>query len=184
MRRSMIIPEKEEIPAKDSANSWLRTNIFRTRCTSGGKVCQIIIDGGSCENMVSREMVEKLGLQCEKHPHPYRIAWFKKGNEVTIDKRCLVKFTIGKFYKDEIWCDVIPMDAYHILLGRPWQYDRKVTHDSEKNTYTFWKDGSKVVLFQLKDERKSETMLSAKEVAKEMKVRGWCYALVVKRKED
>ena len=78
----------------------------------------VIIDGGSCENMVSREMVEKLGLQCEKHPHPYHIAWFKKGNEVTIDKRCLVKFTIGKFYKDEIWCDVIPMAAYHILLGR------------------------------------------------------------------
>ena len=87
MRRSMIIPEKEEIPTKDSANSWLRTNIFRTRCPSGGKVCQIIIDGGSCENMVSREMVEKLGLQCENHPHPYHIAWFKKGNEVTIDKK-------------------------------------------------------------------------------------------------
>ena len=52
--------------------------------------------------MVSREMVEKLNLQCEKHPHLYRIAWLKKGNKVTIDKRCLVKFTIGKFYKDEI----------------------------------------------------------------------------------
>ena len=134
--------------------------------------------------MVSREMVEKLGLQCENHPHPYHIAWFKKGNEVTIDKRCLVKFTIGKFYKDEIWCDVILMDACHILLGRPWQYDRKVTHDGEKNTYTFWKDGSKVVLLPLKDEKKTKTMLSAKEVGKEMKVIGCFYALVVKRKED
>ena len=120
MRRSMIIPEKEEVPERNSGDSWLRTNIFRTRCTSGGKVCQVIIDGGSCENMVAREMVEKLNLQCKKYPYPYYIAWFEKGNEVTVDKRCLVSFTIEKIYKDEIWCDVIPMDACHILLGRPW----------------------------------------------------------------
>ena len=52
--------------------------------------------------MITKEMVEKLNLQCEKHSHPYCIAWFKKGNEVIVDKRCLVSFTIGKIYKDEI----------------------------------------------------------------------------------
>ena len=57
-------------------------------------------------------------------------------------------------------------------------------HDGEKNTYTFWKDGSKVTLLPLKDERKTETMLSTKDVVKEMKATGWCYALVVKRGED
>ena len=71
MRRLMIILEKEELPERNSGDSWLHTNIFRTRCTSGGKVCQVIIDGGSCENMVFKEMVDKLNLQCEKHPHPY-----------------------------------------------------------------------------------------------------------------
>ena len=129
-------------------------------------------------------MVDKLNVQCEKHHLPYCIAWFKKGNEVTIDKRCLIRFTIGKFYKDEIWCDVIPMDACHMLLGRPWKYDRKVIHDGEKNTYTFWKDGSKVVLLLLKDEKKNEAMLSTKEVVKEMNAIGFCYALVLKRGEE
>ena len=76
--------------------------MFKTRCTSSGKVCQVIIDGGSCENMIAKEMVEKLNLQCEKHPHPYCITWFKIGNEVTIDQRYFVGFTIGKIYKDEI----------------------------------------------------------------------------------
>ena len=33
------------------------------------------------------------------------------------------------------------MDACHILLGRPWQFDRKIQHDRFKNTYTFKKDG-------------------------------------------
>ena len=101
--------------------------------------------------MVSKEMVDKLKLCYETHPHPYQIAWFKKGNEVTINKICLIKFSIGKTYKYEVWCDVIPMDACHLLLGRPWQYDKNVLHDGEKNTYTFWKYGSKVILFPLKD---------------------------------
>jgi hypothetical protein len=49
----------------------------------------------------------------------------------------LIKFSISKTYKDEVWCDVIPMDACHLLLGMPWKYDIKVMHDGEKNTYTF-----------------------------------------------
>ncbi|KAL4590466.1 hypothetical protein LXL04_003396 [Taraxacum kok-saghyz] len=41
---------------------WLRNNIFRTRCTVKGKVCTIIIDGGSCENMVADVMAKNWGL--------------------------------------------------------------------------------------------------------------------------
>jgi hypothetical protein len=42
------------------------------------------------------------------------------------------------------------MDACHLLLGRPWQYDRKTKHDGFKNTYSFEKDGVKVLLVALK----------------------------------
>nr|GEU44064.1 reverse transcriptase domain-containing protein [Tanacetum cinerariifolium] len=45
---------------QDDDTTWLQTNIFRTQCTSKGKIFTIIIDGGSCENMVSTTMVEKL----------------------------------------------------------------------------------------------------------------------------
>jgi len=131
--------------------------------------------------MVSKEMVEKLKLKCDTHPHPYRIAWFKKGNEVTINKICLVKFSIPKNYRDEVWCDVIPMDACHMLLGRPWQYDRKVVHDGEKNTYSFWKDGTKVVLLPLKDEGKTENLLTGKTFVKEIKVTSCFYAVLVEQ---
>ncbi|KAI5673464.1 hypothetical protein M9H77_13828 [Catharanthus roseus] len=44
-------------------------------------------------------------------------------------------------YKDEILCDVVPMQACHLLLGRPWQFDRKSLHNGEKNTYSFVNDG-------------------------------------------
>ena len=98
----MVIPEKEQRHSSNNQYLWLRTNIFRTRCTSGGKVCQVIVDSGSFENMVSKEMVDKLKLCCETNPHPYRISWFKKKNEVTINERCLINISIGKTYKDEL----------------------------------------------------------------------------------
>ncbi|GJX10699.1 reverse transcriptase domain-containing protein, partial [Tanacetum coccineum] len=127
-------------------NSWLRNNIFRTKCTSKGKICDMIIDGGSCENVISTYMVEKLGMKTEDHPEPYQLTWLKKGNTVKVSKRCLVQFSIGKNYKDEVWCEVIPMDAAHILLGRPWQFNRKTKHDGFQNTYSFKKDGVNITL--------------------------------------
>ncbi|GJX96711.1 hypothetical protein Tco_0352509 [Tanacetum coccineum] len=38
------------------------------------------------------------------------------------------------------------MDAAHILLGRPWQFDRKTKHDGFQNTYSFKKDGVNITL--------------------------------------
>nr|GEV11265.1 hypothetical protein [Tanacetum cinerariifolium] len=38
-----------------------------------GKICTVIIDGESCENMVSTTMVEKLGLPIHNHPDPYQL---------------------------------------------------------------------------------------------------------------
>jgi hypothetical protein len=42
-------------PVQDDV--WLRNNIFHTRCTSHGKVCDVIIDSESCENIFSETMV-------------------------------------------------------------------------------------------------------------------------------
>ncbi|GJX04998.1 putative CCCH-type zinc finger family protein [Tanacetum coccineum] len=91
-------------------------------------------------------MVDKLGLKTEEHPKPYTLSWFKKGNEVKVSKRCLVNFSIGKKYTDEVWCNVVAMEACHILLRRPWQFDRKSKHVDFKNTYTFEKDGTTITL--------------------------------------
>ncbi|XP_071739555.1 uncharacterized protein [Rutidosis leptorrhynchoides] len=134
--------------------SWLCNNIFCTKVTAKGKVCSMVIDGGSCENVVSKEMVDKLELKAEDHPEPYCLTWLKCGNHIKVDKRCLVKFSIGNKYHDEVWCEVVPMDACHLLLGRPWQFDRKTTHDGYKNTYSFLKDGTQITLAPL-DSRKA-----------------------------
>ncbi len=48
-----------------------------------------------------------------------------------------------------MWCDVVPMDACNILLGRPWQYDRDTIHRGAKKIDTFWK----MLVKSLTDER-------------------------------
>ncbi|GJR68519.1 putative CCCH-type zinc finger family protein [Tanacetum coccineum] len=74
-RESLLLPKKEE---KDE---WLRSNIFHITFTIKDKVCKLIIDSGRCENVVSRDAVGKLNLKQEKHPKPYKLSWFKKGNK-------------------------------------------------------------------------------------------------------
>ncbi|GKE51579.1 reverse transcriptase domain-containing protein, partial [Tanacetum coccineum] len=52
----------------------------------------------------------------------------------------------SKSYKDEVWCEVISMDADHVLFRRPWQFNRKTKHDGFQNTYSFKKDGVNITL--------------------------------------
>ncbi|XP_052181971.1 uncharacterized protein LOC127794765 [Diospyros lotus] len=100
-----------------------RENIFHTRCHVNDKVCSMIIDGGSCTNVASTSLVEKLNLMTLKHPRPYKLQWLNDCGEFKVTKQVFVSFSIGK-YTDEVLCDVLPMHAGHILLGRPWQFDR------------------------------------------------------------
>jgi len=65
-----------------------------------------------------------------------------------VNKEVLVTFTIGK-YRDEVLCDVVPMEATHILLGRPWKFDRKTLHDGLTNHISFTFQGHKITLKSL-----------------------------------
>ncbi|PKI79487.1 hypothetical protein CRG98_000118 [Punica granatum] len=40
----------------------------------------------------------------------------------------------------------VAMDACHLLLGRHWQYDRRVIHDERTNSYSFMFENVKIVL--------------------------------------
>ncbi|KAK1617486.1 hypothetical protein QYE76_023003 [Lolium multiflorum] len=113
-----------------------RCNIFQTRAGIGGKSIKVIIDGGSCHNLASTEMCEKLNLTLRKHPHPYNVQWLSDKGNVKIQHTITVNFKIGP-YEDTVECDMVPMTVCHMLLGRPWQYENKVIHDGHSNVYTF-----------------------------------------------
>ncbi|XP_013632989.1 PREDICTED: uncharacterized protein LOC106338594 [Brassica oleracea var. oleracea] len=144
LRRNFLLP-------KASQESWLRTNLFRLTCTINGRVCKLIIDSGSCTNVMSFEAAQKLGLTVTPHPSPYPLAWLNNGTEINVSKKVLVSFSIGN-YKDSMTCDVIPMDACYLLLGRPWQFDRDVIHHGKANTYSFVFDNRTITLVPSKEQ--------------------------------
>ncbi|XP_022876868.1 uncharacterized protein LOC111395083 [Olea europaea var. sylvestris] len=79
---------------------------------------------------------------------PYKLQWLNESGEVRVNKRVLINFSIGS-YSDKVVCDVVPVHVGYILLGRPWQYDRSVTHDGYRNRYSFVKDGKAITLAPL-----------------------------------
>ncbi|KAK8554936.1 hypothetical protein V6N13_016190 [Hibiscus sabdariffa] len=125
---------KRSLNAQPVQNEQQRENIFHTRCNVLDKVCVVIIDSGSCTNVASSVMVDKLG---------YRAV------------------SIGK-YKDEVLCDVVTMDVTHLLLGQPWQYDKKAMHDGFTNQYSFMHAGKKITLAPLTPSQVHEDQASLK----------------------
>eukprot|EP00253_Pinus_taeda_P017754 PITA_17754 len=110
----------------------------------------------------------------------------EKGHQLLVDEESEVEFQIGR-YKDKIICDIMPMDVCHILLGRPWQYDRKVTHDGVLNCYKFEKDGVRHTLVPIREEKEgaevNETkvlLMSRKQFLKQVENSEMNYAVVRK----
>ena len=115
----------------------------------------MIIYSGSTDNLVSTKMEEKLGLKRMKHPTPYKVSWLQKRHHLPVNEHFNVEFQIGT-YKDVVLCDIMLMDVFHILLGRPWKYARKFVHDGRKNTYSLEKDGKSHTLSPLEDKEVQE----------------------------
>ena len=63
-----------------------RKNIFHTRCMVMGKICSLIIDGGSCTNVASQILIEKLVLKTSPYPRPYKLQWLSENMELVVDR--------------------------------------------------------------------------------------------------
>nr|GEW58324.1 reverse transcriptase domain-containing protein [Tanacetum cinerariifolium] len=91
-----------------------------TKCTSKGKISDMIIDGDSFENVVSTYMVEKLGMKTKGHLEPNQSSWLKKGillKSINIvlysflleNKTCGLQNTYS-FNKDGVNITLVPFD--------------------------------------------------------------------------
>ena len=141
-----------------------RENIFHSTCKvpNSDARCSIIIDGGSCTNVASTMMVDKLQLPTIRHPRPYTLQWLNDNDGLKVTRQVKVAFNIRN-YHDEVLCDVVPMQASHILLGRPWLYDRHVKHDGRTNAYSFVMNGARITLAPMKPKEVCELQRVMKE---------------------
>ena len=55
------------------------------------------------------------------------------------------------------------MYASHILLGRPWQFDRRANHDGLKNCFSFMKDKKILTLEPLTPKQVYEDQVRLKQ---------------------
>jgi hypothetical protein len=94
------------------------------------------IDGGSCNNLASSDMVDKLALTTKANPHPYESNDSTKVLKAKVTKLVRLNFAIGS-YHEIVECDVVPMQDCQILLGRPWQFAKDSMHHGKLNQYSF-----------------------------------------------
>ncbi|KAK1601905.1 hypothetical protein QYE76_017610 [Lolium multiflorum] len=77
-----IVVSQRVLNVQPSASTQ-RCNLFQTKALVGpDKACKVIIDGGSCRNLASKELCAKLKLKYLPHPHPYYIQWLSNNGEM------------------------------------------------------------------------------------------------------
>jgi hypothetical protein len=132
----------------DTSEKLQHHNLFQIFFISKDCCVRTIIDGGSCNNLVSADFVAKIVLTTRLHTHPYYIQWLNNSGKAKVTYTTHVHFSIGT-YHDYANYDVVPMQACSLLLGRPWEFDTDAIHHGRSNKYTLVHNGKKITLLPL-----------------------------------
>lgn len=71
-----------------------------------------------------------------------------------VTETCQVSLSVGMFYQELVKSDVLDMDACHVLLGRPWKYNKDTTFKGQDNIYSFVRQGKSIVLVPQQEKSK------------------------------
>jgi hypothetical protein len=94
-----------------------------------GTPLHFIIDRRIHKNLISAEVIKQLGLSTTPHPQPYNIGWLHQGQDLCVSQQCRLSYGIQPF-KDEVLCDVAPLDVCDVILGQPYMWKRHVVYES------------------------------------------------------
>ena len=83
-----------------------------------------------------------------------------------VNQQVKVLFSI-RTHKDEVDCDIVPMEARHILLGMPWQFDRKIIYNGLTNEITLTHLVTKFVLNPQTHSQVAKDQLTMKDMRDE-----------------
>ncbi|XP_071709110.1 uncharacterized protein [Rutidosis leptorrhynchoides] len=82
--REFLVVQRVIHSAETIEDKSQRENIFHSRSTVKGKVCSLIINGGSCANAASAHMVKKLELYVYHNGHQNTYSMYVKGKKFTL----------------------------------------------------------------------------------------------------
>jgi hypothetical protein len=75
------------------------------------------------------EVIKWLALLITPHPQPYTIGWLRQGSNLHVIQQCSLPYDIKPF-KDEVLCDVTPLEVCDALLGQPYLWKHHVVYGS------------------------------------------------------
>ena len=183
---------RDILSTPNNNDSWKRTSIFHTFIPLNKKSCKLVIDGGISMNVISKTTVDRFGLKVESHPCPFKVAWVDK-IFLPIKEHCLVTLKLGAYY-EKIYCEILPMNVAHLLLGHPWLYENAMKHCGCNNIYKFKHNNTTIFSTSVKSvtrtcpvakssDKKSPThqfqILTYKHFEKESVESGYVFGLVV-----
>jgi hypothetical protein len=94
-----------------------------------GTPLHFIVDSGSQKNLISAEVIKWMALLTTPHPQPYTIGWLCQGSDLHISQQCQLSYDIKPF-KDEVLCDVSPLEVCDVLLSQPYLWERHAVYES------------------------------------------------------
>jgi hypothetical protein len=109
-------PEEGECPFH--SQMWLK-----------GTPLHFIVDSGSQKNLNSIEVIKQLALPTTPHPQLYTIGWLRQGSDLGVNQQCRLSYGIKPF-KDEVLCDVAPLEDCDFILGQPYLWKHHDLYES------------------------------------------------------
>ena len=94
-----------------------------------GMTLHFIVDNGRKINLISTKVVKRLKVPTTPHPQPYNIRWLSQGRDIRVSQQCHLPYSIKPF-KDEVVCDVAPLEVCDVLLGQPYMWKRHAVYES------------------------------------------------------
>jgi hypothetical protein len=94
-----------------------------------GDPLRFIINSGSEKNMISTKVVKRLEFPMTPHLHPYTFGCLHQGRYLCVSQQCLLPYDIKPF-KDEVLCDIDPLEVCDVILGKTYFWKRHVVYVS------------------------------------------------------
>jgi hypothetical protein len=87
-----------------------------------GMQLHFIMDSDIHKNLIIVEFIKQLALPKTPHPQPYTIGWLRQGSNLHVRQQCRLSYGIKPF-KDEVLCDVSPLEVCDFLLVQPYLWN-------------------------------------------------------------
>ena len=118
-----------QIHPEDPKNLEEREHLFHSQIWVNGVLLLLIVDNGSQKNLISTDIIKQLKFPTTPHPQAYNIGWLSQGRDLCVSQQCHLLYVI-KSFKDEVLCDIAPLEVSNVLLSQPYMWKRHDVYES------------------------------------------------------